>query len=360
MTLKANELLPVELVFSPQWWNKEAGITFDRDFFFHPARRVEDERKMEKILYEKWGGFGLGRDRNTDRPEQGAVHLASGYLLSEMMGCKVEYNEAAPPQVVCRYMDEMDARPAEDAFKSDSFKSFNTMRETLKTKYGYVSGDVNWSGILNLAIDLRGPEIFEDLTEDHEKSVVFFNSIAAVIEKFTGGLQESANSTSVSVNRNVIHLDKPVLLHSECSLTMVSEAVYREYIMPHDLKWSQKDAPFGIHYCGADPHRFAKAFGEIPNLSFLDVGYGGDVAMIRKYLPKTFLNIRLSPVELTRCTPNDVRETVLHLVKQSADYELTGVCCINMDDTVKDENVDAIFEAREELLNFYREKYESN
>jgi hypothetical protein len=32
------------------------------------------------------------------------------------------------------------------------------------------------------------------------------------------------------------------------------------------------------------------------------------------------------------------------------DFELTGICCINMDDTVKDENVDAIFEARKELL----------
>jgi hypothetical protein len=350
MKVYADELLPVELVFSPQWWHKQAGITFDRDFFFHPARRVEDERKMEKILYEKWGGYGLGRDRNTDRPEQGAVHLASGYLLSEMMGCKVEYNEAAPPQVVCRYMDVMDTRPAEGAFKSDSFKAFSGMRDVLKTKYGYVTGDVNWSGILNLAIDLRGPEIFEDITEDHEGSAVFFASIAQVIEKFTGGLQESANSTSVSVNRSVVRLDKPVFLHSECSLTMVSEAMYREYIMPYDLKWSQKDLPFGIHYCGPDPHRFAKAFAEIPNLSFLDLGYGGDVALIRKHLPGAFLNIRLSPVEMARQGPAEVRETVFRLVKQSENYRLTGICCINMDDTVKDETVDAIFDARNELL----------
>ncbi|MDR1586012.1 MAG: hypothetical protein LBS57_01005, partial [Treponema sp.] len=156
MKVHADELLPVELVFSPQWWHKETGITFDRDFFFHPARRVEDERKMEKLLYEKWGGYGLGRDHDTDRPEQGAVHLASGYLLSEMMGCKIEYREAAPPQVICRYMDEMDCRPAEGAFESDSFRAFSDTREKLKTKYGHVTGDVNWSGILNLAIDLRG------------------------------------------------------------------------------------------------------------------------------------------------------------------------------------------------------------
>jgi hypothetical protein len=53
---------------------------------------------------------------------------------------------------------------------------------------------------------------------------------------------------------------------------------------------------------------------------------------------------------MTRCGPADVRETVLRLVKQSENYELTGICCINMDDTVIDTNVDAIFETRKELL----------
>jgi len=38
-----NEMLPVDIVLAPEWWNKHAGICFDRDFFFHPARRVEDE-----------------------------------------------------------------------------------------------------------------------------------------------------------------------------------------------------------------------------------------------------------------------------------------------------------------------------
>jgi hypothetical protein len=267
-----------------------------------------------------------------------------------MMGCKVEYSEAAPPQVVCRYMDEMDTRPAEAAFKSDSFKAFSDMREKLKTRYGHVTGDVNWSGILNLAIDLRGPELFEDMALEQEESKAFFDSIALTIEQFTDGLKENANSTSVSVNRNVVHIDKPVLLHSECSLTMISEDMYREYILPHDLRWSRKQVPFGIHYCGPDPHRFAAVFAEIPDLTFLDLGYGGDVAMIRKHLPNTFLNIRLSPVEIARSGPAQVRETVIRLVRQSADYGLTGICCINMDDTVKDENVDAIFEARKELL----------
>ena len=350
MRIHTQEPLPVELVFSPQWWHKRTGISFDRDFFFHPARRVEDEQKMEQYLYDKWGAYGLGKDHGVRRPEIGAVHLASGYLLSEMLGCKIDYREAAPPNVNCRYMDGMDTRPAENAFASPAFAAFDRMREELKTKYGYVTGDVNWSGILNLALDMRGQELFVDMSAEHKESAAFFSAIAGMIEQFTDGLQSATNSTSVSVNRTVVRFDKPVLLHSECSLTMISEDMYREYLLPHDIRWSKKNVPFGIHYCGKDPHRFAGAFAEIPDLAFLDVGYGGDAALLRSRLPNTFFNLRLSPVELARGTPEEARETVRRLVKQSGDLRLTGICCINIDDTAADENINAIFDARNELL----------
>jgi len=350
MPLHAKELLPVELVFSPQWWNKNTGITFDRDFFFHPGRRVEDERKMEQYLYEKWGNYGMGRDRGVDRPEIGAVHLASGFMLSQMMGCKVDYHEAAPPNVNCLFMEGSDARSITEAFESSVFRDFYQMREELKAKFGYVTGDVNWSGILNIALDLRGQELFIDMIENEQECASFISAIAGIVEKFTDGLHSASNSTSVSVNRNVVNFEKPILLHSECSLTMVSEELYRQYLLPYDIKWSRKNQPFGIHYCGRDPHRFAGAFSEIPGLAFLDVGYGGDVAMLRSSLPDTFFNLRLSPVLLGRSTAGEVRETIRTLVQQSGDLLLTGLCCINIDDTVSDECVNAIFEARREIL----------
>ncbi len=48
--------IPVDIVLAPEWWNKYTGITFDRDFFFHPLKRVEFEQQMEKELfyYKPW------------------------------------------------------------------------------------------------------------------------------------------------------------------------------------------------------------------------------------------------------------------------------------------------------------------
>jgi len=185
------------------------------------------------------------------------------------------------------------------------------------------------------------------ITPDEVKR--YFNSIAAVIERFTGFVDSQTGTTSISVTRSVRHLPKPVFLHSECSHTMVSCENYEQFLMPIDARWSREKEFFGIHYCGEDPHRYAESFAGLPKLDFLDLGWGGDVAHLRKHLPGTFFNLRLSPVELGNMTTEEIHATVTRLVSESSNPALTGVCCINMDDKVSDEKIDAIFEAVESL-----------
>lgn len=347
--LLGKKILPVDIVLAPEWWNKNTGITFDRDFFFHPARRVEDEQKMEKVLYERWGKYGFGTEKDMKKPEIGAVHLAAGFLLSEMLGCRVDYSESHPPQVVPAHIDDL-AINEEGVFKSAAYKSFENICDRLKEKYGYLTGDVNWSGILNLALDLRGENIFMDMMMDPERTESFFGNIAGIIEKFTNQVKKKTGTTSISVNRDVRHLENQVFLHSECSHTMISEDDYERFLLPFDIKWSRL-RPFGVHYCGPDPHRMAVQFSKIPNLDYLDVGWGGDIKILRKHLPDTFFSIRLSPVELVNMTTEDIANTIKKLVEDSGNPYLTGICCINMDDNVDDGKITAIFDAVEALRN---------
>ncbi len=350
--LLGDKLLPVDIVLAPEWWNRHEGISFDKDFFFHHSRRVEDEQKMEKVLYDRWGKYGFGLLKDEKRPEAGAVHLASGFLLSEMLGCNVEYTENHPPQVISAKRDDLKLNP-EDAFKSVPFKNFESMLEKLKIKYGYLSGDVNWGGILNIAMDVRGEPIFMDMLMQSEETKEYLSKIAEVIEKFTKGLGSETGTTSISVNRNVRNLKQPLFLHSECSHTMISTEDYEKFLLPFDIEWSRMSRPFGVHYCGEDPHRHAESFAKIPHLDFLDVGWGGDVKVLRKHLPNTFLNIRLSPVEIVEQDNDEIRETIIRLVKESGNPYLTGVCCINMDDKITDEKITTIFETVEGLRNEY-------
>lgn len=342
--------LPVDIVFHPDWWHKNAGISFDESFFYDPNRRVEDEQKMEQVLYEHFGELGLGEDHNKSLPQIGAVHLASGYLLSEMLGCKIEYYDDAPPQVICAHRESLDFEVA-DAFRSPAFKRLERLVDLLKAKYGYVVGDINWGGVLNLAIDVRGEDIFTDMMLEPEKANVFFRKIADVIDKFVWYIQSNTGSSSISVNRSARLFDYPVAIHSECSHTMISEDDYRRFFLPIDQEWSRRHAPYGIHYCGKDPHRMASAFGEIERLTFLDVGWGGDVALLRRHLPNTFFNIRLNPVEIQSYTYEELSENITSRVTASGnDLTLTGLCCVNMDKNVTDKRIYEIFDVAKRIV----------
>jgi hypothetical protein len=342
------EPLPVDVVLHPSWWHVNAGIDFDEDFFYHPARRVESERRMESVLHERFGAYGLGADRDRDLPVIGAVHNAAGYLVSEMFGCEILYHEDAPPDVLPANRERLEVDP-EMPFASAAFKRFERLRDALRTRHGYVVGDIGWAGILNLALDLRGQELFLDMADAPELVEKEFRRLASVIERFVAAVESETGSSSVSVNRNVRHLRQPVYLHSECSNTMISAEHYERFLLPLDAAWSERHRPFGIHHCGRDPDRLAPSYAKVPHLDFLDVGWGGDVAAIRQLLPHTFLNIRLDPVGITRQTPEEIRQTIVRLVRDSADPWLTGVCCINMDSTVTDAQVAAIFETVAEL-----------
>jgi hypothetical protein len=337
-----SEVIPVDVVFHPSWWNKNAGIVFDEDFFYHPLKRVEAEQKMETVLYDKFGEFGLGDRWNKAIPEIGAVHNAAGYIISEMLGCRVVYGEDTPPQVIADSRENLKIIP-DQAFKSQVFTKLQNLMVSLKKRYGYLKGDINWGGVLNVALDLSGQNIFTALYLKPEETKKQFRLISEVIEKFVKVISSETGTSSISVNRNVRNIHRPVFLHSECSHTMISTEQYEEFLLPIDLEWSKFFRPFGIHYCGKDPHRFAETFSKIDNLDFLDVGWGGDLKILRKHLPGTFLNIRLDPVTLNNYTEAEIENTVTSLVEDSANPYLTGVCCINMDDKVEDNKVKTIF-----------------
>jgi len=128
------------IVFHPSWWHKNAGIDFSESFWNDPEVRIEADMKMRRVLFERFGTFGLGEENPKPRPLIGSDLLACGYLPSQILGCKVVFSKNDAPQVLCAELDEEDALaiPFPDFDKNPVWQGIQRQLDWLQEKYGRV------------------------------------------------------------------------------------------------------------------------------------------------------------------------------------------------------------------------------
>jgi len=353
---QSENFLPVTFVFHPEWWYKNYGLSFEREFFYDPDTRVEADLRMRKILNERFGKYNIEKEAYIEsRPCIGAVHLAAGYIISEMFGCEVKYTRDSSPQVISKNIsdEEADKIGSVNFNKNETFQELKKLIEQLKKKFGYVMGDVNWQGVLNVALDIRGDEIFIDMLKNPKRAGRIFNAITETIKNFVNYVKSETGTSSISVNRAVKFVNPEINLHSNCSVAMISANTYRDILLEYDIKLAKALQSYGIHHCGNNMHIYADSYAQVPGVSFFDVGWGSDISLCRQKLPEAFLNLRYDPVKIRKVEPGEVKEDVNRMLEQSGNPEKTGICCINMGWDVPEKNILTVIETVEE----YRKRF---
>lgn len=347
-----NKIIPIELIFHPSWWNENCGISFERDFFFDPGYRVESERKMDLYLYERFGDLGLGRKNAKPRPVVGPVHLAAGFVISQLFGCEVRFQVNSSPDIMQKNMSDTEILnlSAPDFQKSYPISKLIWMMDKLKDKYGYIEGDFNWSGIQNVALDLRGQQLFIDYFENPQIARRLFDIISRTLVEFVKYISRRTGTSSLSVNPSIKNFIQSLNLHSNCSVTMISAEIYEKNLLEYEQYLSQNLQPYGIHHCGDNLHKLADSYRKVSGVQFYDVGWGSDVKKCREKLPDAFLNLRLSPVRLLNCTASEVEDDVLKMINDNGGLRNMGLCCINIDKGTPDENIRRIYQVAERVV----------
>ena len=353
MSIVSKKKLPVDVIFHPSWWHGNYGIEFSENFFTDPEIRVKTEQKMDYLLYDRFEGLGFGHDGSVSRPVVGPIHIAAGYVISELLGCEVKFNTNASPDVIVGNLSDEDimALRVPCFFSAEPTQKLIKMMDDLEKKYGLIEGDFNWSGILNIALDLRGQQLFLDFFEQTNLVRHLFDVISETIVSFVKYILGRTGTSSLSVNPSVRNFSPQINLHSNCSIVMISPKQYEEFLLPYEKLLSQNLKPYGIHHCGDKMHAYAESYAKIGEVEFFDVGWGADISMCRKILPDAFFNIRLNPVRLLSCSASDVENDILNAVEANGSIDNMGLCCINMDYGTPDSNVRKIYEVAERLRN---------
>ena len=344
-SVTADQLLPVELVFNPNWWYQTAGISFEESFYFDPQTRIANDVLMRRVLYERFGTMGIGEAEPRPRAIIGSQYVAGGFIIPALLGAEIRFEKDAAPQPMPVHMDreEIEAFSKPDFRETWPMNEFIQQMDALEAEHGYVVGGMNTDGLLNAAYHFYGQDLFLDFYTAPDRARRFLGIIGELIVDVALYLRERTGECSIPVNRMVEHVDRQMFLHANCSVQMISPASYREMQLPTEKRMAERIRPFGIHHCGDNLHRVVSMYAELP-LAMVDVGWGSDVTAVREALPDTFLNLRLNPVRMLQATADEIAADTEGLLGAVGSLENVGVCCINMDYGTPDENIFAMYQ----------------
>jgi hypothetical protein len=339
--------IPVEVIFNPNWWFRNYGISFDESFYLDREKRIANDLAMRRALYER---FGIGEADAQPRPIIGSQHIAGGFVLPALLGVEIRFSqqEAAWPVPINLTREKIQALRVPDIRTTWPMNRLIADMDALEKEFGQVIGDFNTAGVFNTALELRGQQLFMDLLDDEELVKHLFAVVAETEAALAGYVRARTGTSSVAVNRSIVNVDPRIHVEGNCSGQMISPAVYRKCLLPWHCFLAQRLAPFGIHHCGDNLQLFAPAYAETGAV-FYDVGWGSDVGRCSADLPDAFLNLRLSPVRLLGGTAKEAWNDALAVLRAAGRDSQVGLCCINMDYGTPDDNIQAIFTAAREF-----------
>ena len=337
--------IPVEVVFAPNWWFQNYGISFDEGFYLDRDQRIENDVRMRRALHER---FGIGASDDAPRPVVGSEHVAGGFVVPALLGVEIRFSPNQAPWPVARELsrDAILALEVPDVESAWPMSRLIEDMDWLERQFGCVLGDFNTDGVLNTALQLRGPQFFLDLREDPELVAHLCTVVTETQTRVAQYVRRRTGTCSVAVNRSIVHVDRAMYLHADCSTQMVSPAMFGASLLEYERRLAERLRPFGIHHCGDNLHLFAKLYAETGAV-FYDVGWGSDVARCAAALPDAFLNLRLSPVRMLQCRAGEIRRDIEGLLAAVGRTANVGLCCMNMDYGTPDENALALLAAGE-------------
>ena len=337
-----------DITFHPSWWHENAGIDFTQQFFDDPEYRMEADIKMRRTLYEHFGDLGIGEKDPQKRPLLGTDLLAAGYLLSELMGCGIRYQADNSPQVECMDLDEdsIDQIQVPDLDTSEVWQRTQKQIDYLLEKYDHVETYVNLQGIQNIAMDIMGQELMVSYYTAPEEINGLLEKITKMSIEVGKRFKALSNDVSGGVTAIVRQTVPECYLTSNCSVEMISNDLYEEFLLKYDQELADAFGNFGIHHCGKSMEHVVEGYSKVKGLTFAEVGAFSDIKTVRSHLPGIFLNARYSPVRLMNASKEDIFSEVKYLAENGQENgQKISVSCVGIDNHVSDTQIRYFLEA---------------
>jgi len=345
-----NDHIPLGVGFYPDWFNKHYGISFDRNYYFDPETRVEARMEIEKRLYDRFGEVGLG----SPDPEPKPLITFGMAMLPAVFGCEIVFETGALPWAMPLNLpeDEIMRLEVPDLFNTHPMKEMLKQIEYLEGKYGKVVGDINTTGVQNLALKIRGDQLYYDFFENPE----LCNHLLKVCTESVIQLFQFNHKTTGTGAVDVTPMCDPKLsILPNCTAEQISLDTYESFILEYDNQVADACRPVGIHHCGS-VNEVLDGYAKVRHLEFIEIGFGSDVKKTREVFgPEVAVNSRISPVLMKNGTVEEISTEVRRLIENGSPLKNFSIDTVGLTYGTPDENVIAARKAAAKYGQFNRE-----
>ncbi|MFO7635762.1 MAG: hypothetical protein R6W96_00450, partial [Clostridia bacterium] len=336
----------ISLGFVPRWYHQRLGIDFSKAWHTDPVYRYDALLLMKRHLHETFPmipGFRPALRENGIEPSCATLSGVFGIKLMPMLyGMQVKYsNDDWPDNLAGDVLskEHLAGLAPFDLDRNPVFIQLNRQMDTMEEHFGMIHGYLNYQGILNIALKLRGNDLFMDFYDDPGFVHHLFSHIAGTILQVSKKIQKRQCRSGFPIN---------LLSMSNCVMNMVSPETYREFVLPHDVMLSGQYPRFGIHTCNWNITPYIDVLRKIKPMGYLDMGMVSDMAKVRDVFPEARRAVLYPPMELME-KPMDLIRKDLHKIFR--DLAPCDIVMADITESTGDDTVRAFIKLVEEVSN---------
>ena len=331
--------LRVSLGFIPRWYHERLSIDFSEKWHTDPLYRYETLVKMKTCLQELFPlapNFKTAFDNRGIETTCATISGVFGIKLIPMVyGLDVKYtSDDWPDNRTGQFLSKeqlMNLEPF-DVSRTPVMVQLMKQMDVIEENFGPIHGYLNYQGILNVAIKLRGTEIFTDMIDDPDFAHHLFGHIANTIMQVSKTVQKRQRESGFDID---------LLSMSNCVMNMISPELYREFVLPHDLALSKEYRRFGIHTCNWNITPYIGVLREIDKMGYIDMGMTSDMKRVKAVFPDARRAVFYPPMELEQKSIKEIEKDMEKIVQELSPCDIVMADVTN---TTEDQKVRAFLD----------------
>lgn len=327
--------------FSEAWFHSNYAMTYGERYFGDPIFRTEQDREALRLLFDRFGQAGIGRKDPPPRPH---LEVCGHRFMSALFGCEVVFQDDQAP--TCHHLPvtceaDIAAITKPDWETHRWAQEFRRQGTVLLGRYGFTDAAINRGGPLNIAGTVLGNEAFLYLSQSPEVMGGFFDKIVDVCVESYDRLTMAFDPKSPPGREMFI---------GNCPVMMISPQTYREAVLPFDLRLRRQVQKFGLHHCGP-MDRYLEAYQSLLTIEFLEVGWGSNIAAVRKAFPEAIIDLMINIYDLQNMSPPAMRDLLAGMLREAEPISrVRDVWVADIGPEVSDEMVLNFVEAVDEAV----------